>query len=362
MMLHTYIYSGTHGHLDPTERRKTFYSNVGSLIALGALLVVTVSNLMVGTDVMRQVVYMQAPFAVCFMLTAWMNHHGWRNAARWNLMLSCHLVVLVTIVTPLGNHLQSQLYFLLIAIIPVTFFHARQKLAILFFFALNMGMFLYVEAGHIPIAAEMAQLDIEDVYTLRFGNVVTAVLAYMSYIWMIEVVAEHSEQELELQTVTDALTQLPNRRYFDLAFQQEVAKESRKESVLVLAMMDIDNFKSINDSYGHDVGDRVLRHIAQSLRFSTRAGNVIARVGGEEFAILFPDTTLAEAQEAAERIREAIENASYQHQGESLKLTVSIGLAEVAKNKFSPQSYKLADEALYAAKHMGRNRVVAFEA
>ncbi|MDD4911194.1 MAG: GGDEF domain-containing protein [Sideroxydans sp.] len=362
MMLHTYIYSGTHGQLEPTERRKTFYANVGSLIALSTLLVVTLSNLFTGSEVMRQVVYVQAPFAVLFMMTAWMNHRGWRNTARWNLMLSCHLVVLIPIITPLGNSLLSQIYFLLIAVISVTFFHAKQRLSILFLFSLNMGMFLYVEAGHIPAVAEMGMLDIEDVYALRFGNVVTAIAAYMAYVWMIEVVAEHSERELELQAVTDALTQLPNRRYFDLAFQQEVAKVSRKESVMVLAMLDIDHFKNINDSYGHDVGDQVLRHIALLLRTSTRAGNVIARVGGEEFSVLFPATTLIEAQEAAERIRETIENAAYQYQGESLKLTVSIGLAEVAKNQLAPQSYKLADEALYAAKHMGRNRVVAFEA
>ncbi|MBA4382032.1 MAG: hypothetical protein C0406_05645 [Sideroxydans sp.] len=361
MILHAYINSGVHAHLDATERRKTFYSNVGSLIAFCTLLVVTFSNLMVGQEVMYRIVYLQAPFAALFLLTAWFNQHGWRNAARWNLMLSCHLVILVPIIEPIGGYLLSQIYFLLIAIIPVTFFHTKQKAAIIFFFCLNMAMFFLVQADYFVVSAEMSNLGSEDVRFLRVGNVITAIVAYMAYVWMIEVVAEHSERELERQTVTDVLTQLPNRRYFDLVFQQEVAKDVRAESGLVLAMLDIDHFKKINDSYGHDVGDQVLKHIAQLLRFSTRAGNVIARVGGEEFAILLPSTTLHDAKEAAERIRQIIENNPYEYEGKELNLTVSVGLSRVRSGDEEAQSYKLADDALYAAKRMGRNRVVVFE-
>lgn len=118
----------------------------------------------------------------------------------------------------------------------------------------------------------------------------------------------------------------------------------------------------MNDNYGHDVGDQVLIHIAELLRRSTRAGNVIARVGGEEFALLLPNTRQSEALEMAERIRINIEGASYFHDGKRIPLTISIGIAEVDCDSPLENSYRLADEALYEAKRNGRNRVEAHTA
>jgi diguanylate cyclase (GGDEF)-like protein len=124
-------------------------------------------------------------------------------------------------------------------------------------------------------------------------------------------------------------------------------------------MIDIDHFKVVNDTYGHDAGDEVLKHISLQLSQTTRQSNVVARIGGEEFAVLLPKTSLPEAVEVAERMRQAVENNRYQLKQQVLNVTISIGVAVVDCELPMAQAYKAADMALYQAKHAGRNRVVA---
>jgi len=126
--------------------------------------------------------------------------------------------------------------------------------------------------------------------------------------------------------------------------------------------VDIDHFKAINDNYGHDTGDSVLQHIAQLLSQATRKSNVIARVGGEEFAVLLPNTSLSGAVDVAERMRQVTQEESFGLKDQQLTITVSIGVVAVNSDLPMTQAYKWADEALYRAKNTGRNRVVASDA
>ena len=162
--------------------------------------------------------------------------------------------------------------------------------------------------------------------------------------------------------VTDALTGLHNRRYLDghlSALFEEATARSRQLSVLIL---DIDRFKAVNDSHGHDAGDEVLREFAARIRTHTRGIDVVARFGGEEVVVLVPDTPLDAAQAVAERIRERVEGTPFPiHQGtRSVPVTVSIGVAaRQTGDAAASQILKRADLALYRAKAEGRNRVVA---
>ena len=156
----------------------------------------------------------------------------------------------------------------------------------------------------------------------------------------------------------DALTGLPNRRLIVDRLQQEWAAYARRHKSLSLILLDVDNFKQVNDEYGHDMGDTVLTRIAQVLRRETRAEDTIARFGGEEFVILTPDAELVAAVQLAERIRGAIEREVFTDAGRSWSITASFGVATACESTRSWETLlKTADVALYQAKSAGRNRV-----
>jgi two-component system cell cycle response regulator len=162
--------------------------------------------------------------------------------------------------------------------------------------------------------------------------------------------------------VTDQLTGLHNRRYLETHFSglfDESAMRARDLSVL---MLDIDKFKLVNDTYGHDAGDEVLKEFANRVKDATRIVDVVARLGGEEIVVVLPETGLQAAAAVAERIRSHIEAQPFAiYSGTSqITVTVSIGVASRRAGDQSPaQMLKRADEALYRAKGGGRNRVIA---
>jgi len=154
---------------------------------------------------------------------------------------------------------------------------------------------------------------------------------------------------------TDPLTGLRNRRAFDDSLGLEIAAVERTRSPLSLLVLDVDHFKQINDSFGHDAGDKVLRSIAKVLSGCVRIIDIVARVGGEEFAVILPHTDAQGAHEVAQRMRAAVAQASWLSQ----PTTISIGAASLRTAETACSLYARADAALYAAKKSGRNRVVA---
>lgn len=163
---------------------------------------------------------------------------------------------------------------------------------------------------------------------------------------------------LERLSVTDELTGLFNRRQAMLKLDEQWALSSRYAKPLTIAMLDIDHFKKINDTHGHAAGDEILRRLAAILRDHTRGTDLVCRVGGEEFLIIFPSQSPQEAQVCTERCRKAVDSYSFSVNDASLRMTISIGLA-LRTREMTGQAdlLKAADEALYAAKRNGRNRV-----
>lgn len=165
---------------------------------------------------------------------------------------------------------------------------------------------------------------------------------------------------------TDVLTGWNNRRYLSVRLVEELARARRDGSGLVCLMLDVDHFKSVNDTWGHAAGDMVLRELAQRIESQVRASDVAARYGGEEFVVLLPDTEVASARLLAERIRKAISATPFDlPSGETVTVTVSIGISEVTPEHDETDLKTVgdslvarADVALYAAKSAGRDRVI----
>lgn len=164
--------------------------------------------------------------------------------------------------------------------------------------------------------------------------------------------------ELRRHATTDALTGLPNRRHLMTAMETEVLRATRAGRPLSLALLDVDRFKAINDTHGHPVGDEVLRVVAEELLKVTRGGDLLGRFGGEEFAIIMPETNLDQAHLACERLRRAVAKRILHYpNGTSGRVTISSGVALLAGAEGCDHLVSRADKALYEAKADGRNLV-----
>lgn len=168
--------------------------------------------------------------------------------------------------------------------------------------------------------------------------------------------------QLEALSTTDYLTNLPNRRAFEKNLQDEMAKADRYGQTLCVAIIDMDHFKQVNDTYGHEGGDMVLKELSRRLECGKRAGDHFGRIGGEEFGLCLPSTDLDQGIIACERYRQLLSQEPYVYDGYSIELTVSVGLCQFTTETNQLELIKRADLALYQAKRNGRDQTVALGA
>jgi diguanylate cyclase len=175
----------------------------------------------------------------------------------------------------------------------------------------------------------------------------------------LEIETENLKKELKVihtQALHDTLTGLFNRNAYNQRLRDEFARYKRYDSPLTLAIWDIDNFKNINDTFGHNSGDKVLILTAKQLQEHTRDTDFIARFGGEEFVMLLPNTDKEAALFLAEQLRQLIETTGFNANGKAVPITISCGLTEINKDDTDETLFERADKALYEAKHNGRNQ------
>jgi diguanylate cyclase (GGDEF)-like protein len=190
-------------------------------------------------------------------------------------------------------------------------------------------------------------------YLLAYGVVVLAFLGYC---------VGRRHDELELSCTTDSLTGLPNRRLFVQRVQEEARRAVRYQVPVSLLLIDLDDFKHINDTHGHAVGDAVLRAVGECLRVTCRDTELAVRCGGDEFAVLAPETCAEDAFELARRVHAQLEKACAEPLGDAglLSVSVSIGIADMRRAAHTTREalFEAADRALYVAKAAGKNRIV----
>lgn len=171
---------------------------------------------------------------------------------------------------------------------------------------------------------------------------------------------KRAKEKLLRMAITDELTGLVNRRYFMGRLLHEYERTKRYESVFTVLMVDLDFFKNINDTHGHQAGDSVLRNVSDSMKLSLRLPDIIGRIGGEEFAVILPETEIGAAMIIGDRIRKRVESLNINYKECSLKVTISIGASPSSKDDLSIDDVlQRADSALYRAKENGRNRIYA---
>jgi diguanylate cyclase (GGDEF)-like protein len=227
------------------------------------------------------------------------------------------------------------------------------------------GMFFGSQYGFFPaeigrILGNPSLLIIPKLVNVAAGCIVIGVLLMR---WLPKAMRERDRSELlaadlKLLATTDGLTSLVNRRHFDVLARAEWLRFQRYGRPLSLIVIDVDNFKSINDRFGHDAGDVVLKAIASNCDEAKRETDVAARMGGDEFALLLPETSEAAAEVVAERLRQQIYTYSRVFPGDDSDVSVSVGVAGATLGMSSfDRLLKRADEAMYEAKRAGRNQV-----
>ncbi len=200
---------------------------------------------------------------------------------------------------------------------------------------------------------------VHDEGRLRHGDQLKVGRTILKFIVGDNVEVEYHEEIYRLMT-TDGLTQLHNKRYFDEMLDREVARAKRYKRSFSLLVFDIDLFKNVNDRFGHLAGDAILRQLGAVLLGRLRVNDVLARIGGEEFALITPEVGLDGAKELAAKINRLIGDTRFEFEGARVKVTVSIGVAEWQTQYEDPSDVlKAADDKMYEAKRNGRNQVCA---
>lgn len=260
---------------------------------------------------------------------------------------------------------QARAVFLLIAIVPMLYgilaLTTRQFVVVgLWFFAfygvLHLGLWLY--------RPEVLNSELEILQTVAFALVMAEITVIGGFISSLRgklrqrnlELGEAMEQIRELVNV-DALTGVYNRRRLFEVISEECNRYSRMPGSFSICLMDIDHFKTVNDTYGHQAGDAILQAVARSVTEGLRAIDCFGRYGGEEFLLVLPQTPLEGARIKAERVREAIEALAFPDIGGGFRVTVSTGVAEYHREESTDDTLLRADQALYAAKADGRNNV-----
>jgi len=189
-------------------------------------------------------------------------------------------------------------------------------------------------------------------------TVVFAMFSYLSVFYLGVVIA--AQKRLQKVAITDSLTGLLNRRQMQYLLDQELERFKRSGEPVSLMLMDFDHFKQLNDSRGHDAGDKVLQAFADILRQELRAQDLVARWGGEEFLVIMPQCTVSDALKTAERLRVALETYRGKSTGGAdFEATVSIGVTDLRQGDDAVTAVSRADRAMYQSKELGRNRVTA---
>ncbi len=272
--------------------------------------------------------------------------------AIWVILLVQSLLAVGLVGTKLGFH------FYLIATIPAAFASTHQPLRFKVFQTAVIACFFLICVIWLDDVAPFYSLDKTMVNVLMPLNLlgVFVLLAAVSHTQA--QLLNEAEDALRQIASTDALTGLFNRRSFTELIQRETARSQRSGRPLTLCLCDIDFFKRVNDTYGHAAGDHVLKTLSDLLRTALRDGDFVARWGGEEFVILWPETDALVAQQISERLREMVAACHISFEGKVIPVSLTLGIAQFSGDEKWPAVVARADEALYRGKAEGRNRVV----
>jgi diguanylate cyclase (GGDEF)-like protein len=355
-----------------TAKRKIFYTNAGAVAGIVSILVYSLLYASTGNAGLLKGVIAISPFHIFLALVFWTNRLGHAFLASWLLSLSVMGATLSVVLFSTGSYLGVHFYFIMFAVTVLAFFPHTEWRSVVFIFVLNTSLYVWFQTFGFEPDPEVLKLDRQVVTAFHLSYFITTFATIFFIMWLEEYVTAMNEMELDLLSGSDALTQLPNRRALNkkLAWTIALCKRSGKHCGLML--LDLDNFKTVNDTHGHDAGDLLLIETAHRLSRSIREVDTVARLGGDEFVVLLhqlsndKDTSLKQTLAVASKIRTVLnepyriilksngkrDEAIQHHCGASIGITVfngnDLNLEDIIKR---------ADVAMYLAKSGGKNSI-----
>ncbi|MBP7693502.1 MAG: GGDEF domain-containing protein [Anaerolineales bacterium] len=300
-----------------------------------------------------------AIFSFCYRL----NQRGRPHTA---LLIGVLEVVTHAIFAVLYTGWESGFHYYILSLTPLIFYSPAWQYPLKITLTALLGLVYSILHSLTWMAVPWVVVDPLQIHFTGILNIFTLFVVFgavAAYYRLAATTAEAAlqavNQTLDRQARTDPLTHLANRRHMQLSLELAIAEYRRRQMVFSVVLCDIDNFKAFNDCYGHEAGDRALAAVAGLLQSSLRGQDEVARWGGEEFLLLLPGTRLESARLAAERIREKAAAVQLPMGLDTVKITLTFGVAEYAAEPDASPCLQRADTALYQGKHQGKNQVVA---
>ena len=291
------------------------------------------------------------------LATALALYFSYIQRIAWSLLLVASVIVVQEPVSTAFFGWQAGFWLYLITLPQIMFLLREIRLSLKLVALVSLTLLFMVRALVAPGETPILDIGTELQNWLLRLNFVTTLLTLAVLAYLQAQTSAGLEEELSRIALTDPLTGLYNRRAFNLMGDDHIRAAQRTQQTFAIAVLDIDHFKSINDRYGHETGDRILRQMGTLLQTRLKAGDIPFRWGGEEFVVLFATPSLTSAGMAAERLRLEIAQADVQTT-HLPAFTVTIGVAEWRPGESCEALFERADAALYAGKSNGRNQVV----
>ncbi|PXX48407.1 MULTISPECIES: GGDEF domain-containing protein [Aquitalea] len=352
-----WITAGVDPALNGTLRRRQYITNAVPALVLLMVLFYYLLFLVLGNGELARSCLQDMPIPAAGV--AWFR---WRQACGqpphyWKACFICQTTVLAGILGGQGTLFGSHFYFLLFFLTAPLIVPISDRRGMTIVCAICLGWFSFFQFMQWPATPSVQTLGPTVISLLNLGVLLSGSIILFVALLAGEHFSDALVNRIQLMASTDMLTGLANRRAFYSRLAQLQFRHQLDQHPFCLAMLDIDFFKRINDNYGHDTGDKVLCHIAKLLQHQVRAQDLVCRIGGEEFAILLPDTSMEQAFIMCEAIRNTIASSPLAHGARALHATVSLGLAQWQSGDSEQAFLAATDKALYAAKHAGRNGV-----
>ena len=361
------IDTGIDGEQTIADRQTIQFTNAGAILRIASLIPFILLYVIINPSAFWPLIIVHTSSILLLLLTFHFNAtRQYLIASVWaNIMVS--LSVFINLWFFFGNLTSNHFFFILFALFPIITIPRKQKCAIVAMLLMNLVFFTLI-LEHKPIYDLSNHFTAEELTLFRIAAILLTLVFVIGAFYIYQQVLYRSQQKLEanstiLQTVLaevnqlatlDALTRLWNRRSIEERLQIEITSAKRYSNPLSMIMFDLDRFKHVNDTLGHDTGDEVLKRIAGLVKTTLRGSDIFGRWGGEEFLVILPQTSLEGALLVAEKIRQTME--TYWHDQAGV-VTASFGVAALEQGENSTSFWKRVDNALYRAKTNGRNLV-----
>ncbi len=349
----SWLQMGVDPALSGALRRRQYITNAVPALVLTMVLFYAVLFCLLGNSALATISLKAMVIPLLGMVWFHWQQRCGRPPHYWKACLICQATVLAGILGGQGTQIGGHYYFLLFFLTAPLVVPTSDKRGMVIVCAICVSWFCLFELHPWPSSVEVQALGPATIKLLYLAVLLSGSVVLFVALLAGEYFSELLERRIQQMASTDELTGLGNRRVFYQVLAQWQAAYHCEQRPFCVAMLDIDHFKNINDTYGHEAGDQVLRALSMLLRQGVSQEDVVCRIGGEEFAVLLAGHTLEQARMVCEALRQRIAATPIRAAGTQLQVTVSLGVGQCK----GPDCLAGIDRALYAAKHAGRNAV-----